>query len=63
MTYEATKFEVARYNGLGGGAFTRNVTGVQMDRLYKINIHFFSNEKGGVYIILFSISSLALSYR
>ena len=25
MTYSATKFEVATYNGLGGATFTRNV--------------------------------------
>ena len=30
VTYSATKFEVATSNGLGGDAFTRNVTKGQM---------------------------------
>ena len=29
VTYAATKFEVARSNGLGGDTFTRNVTDAQ----------------------------------
>ena len=31
MTYSTTKFEVATSNGLGGDAFTRNVTDGQTD--------------------------------
>ena len=30
MTYAATNFEVASYNGLGGDTFTRNVTGAHI---------------------------------
>ena len=36
VTYSATKFEVARFNGLGGDTFTRNVTDGHMDALSKI---------------------------
>ena len=31
VTYAATKFEVARSNGLGGDIFTRNMTDTQTD--------------------------------
>ena len=47
VTYLGTKFKVAMSNGLGGDAFTRNVTDGQTDRWttdrlwYEINIPFF----------------------
>ena len=53
VTYLGTKFKVDMSNGLGGDAFTRNVTDRQMDRQttdrlwYEINIAFFSKEKSG----------------
>ena len=52
MIYAATKFEVARSNGLGGDTLTKSVTVAQthgqIDRLwYEINIPLFSKEKSG----------------
>ena len=32
VTYSATKFEAATFNGLGGDTFTRNVTHGRTDR-------------------------------
>ena len=50
VTYSATKFEVAMSSSLGGDTFTRNVTDRRMESmdrlLYKINIPFFSKDKG-----------------
>ena len=51
VTYLGTMFKVAMSNGLGGDAFTRNLTDAQPDRRktdrlsYEINIPFFSKEK------------------
>ena len=50
MTYAATKFEVARSNGLGGDTFTRNVTDARSGFGKKFIYPFFSKEKVGIKI-------------
>ena len=48
MTFSPTKFEVAISCGLGGDAFTRNVTdGRRTDFGTKLRYPFFSKEKSG----------------
>ena len=38
MTYLGTNFKIAGSNGLGGDAFTRNVTDGQTDRLTTVKV-------------------------
>ena len=49
VTYPATKFEVAIFNGLGGDTFTRNVTdGRRTDFDMKSIYPFFLKKKAGI---------------
>ena len=58
VTYAATKFEVATFNGLGRDTFTRNMTdGRQTDFGTKIIYSFFLKKKAGI-IIKFLLNSL-----
>ena len=51
MTYQATKFEVATSNGLGGDTFTRNMKdGRRTDFDMKLIYLFFLKKKAGIKI-------------
>ena len=57
MTYLGTKFKVAMSNGLGGDAFTRNMTDGRTDFGTKLTYPFFLKKKVGIIIFSYTLLS------